>query len=69
MTDVSRQTESFSLEAQIEERLAGRRGKVRHGGTLCSNCYANPPHGKDKYCLGCRRAYRRAHPRRKKTEP
>lgn len=51
--DVSHVTLCSNIAAQIEQKAAGRRKRVRHGGTLCSSCYAEPPRQGQRYCLSC----------------
>lgn len=56
---VSRETESLVLnvQAQLEERAAGKRKNIHHGGTLCCGCHQVPPVRNGKYCKPCRNAY------------
>ena len=44
------------IEMQILLKRAGRRKLVRHGGTLCSRCYAEPPMAGQRYGLRCHAA-------------
>lgn len=49
-----------NIAAQIEQKRAGRRKLVRHGGTLCSKCLEVPPTKGQKYCPACHAAYEKA---------
>jgi hypothetical protein len=57
---VPRETESFQqrMAVQIAQRKAGMRGKVQHGGTLCSSCLEKPPVKGQRYCAECRNDYK-----------
>jgi hypothetical protein len=45
---------------QIALKRAGRRKLVRHGGTLCSGCYAEPPAPGQRYGKRCHAAREKA---------
>lgn len=68
--DVAREARCLpeTLRIQIEQRRTGKRGNVRHGGTLCSRCLRNPPASPDRYCAPCRAAYRSAHGKAERRE-
>lgn len=48
------------VEMQIALKRAGRRKLVRHGGTLCSGCYGEPPMAGQRYGLRCHAERERA---------
>lgn len=54
---VSHETNCFreAIEHQVALKLAGRRKLVRHGGTLCSGCYQEPPLPGQRYGARCHR--------------
>ncbi len=61
--DVSQETilSRRNVSTQVERRLEGLRKTVRHGGTLCSKCYKNPPRKPGQgYCIDCHNAWNRA---------
>lgn len=66
MNDVSQQTVSDKIAAQVEMRRAGRRKRVHHGGALCSKCLARPPIANNRYCRECHNAAALASYHRKK---
>lgn len=51
--NVSQPTLGINIAAQIEQKFAGRRQRVMHGGQLCSKCYSAPPAKSQKYCGKC----------------
>ncbi len=67
---VSRKTHCFSsnIEQQIAAKARGDRKIVRHGGTLCSGCYAEPPLPGQRYGAECHRRAVRASAQRKQDE-
>jgi hypothetical protein len=70
-TDVSRPTivSGRNIDAQVERRLQGLRKTVRHGGTLCSNCYKKPPRKPGQgYCTDCHNAWNRAKSKAEREE-
>jgi hypothetical protein len=68
--DVARETRCLTnnIEQQIEQRRAGKRKKVRHGGLLCCGCLSAPPAAPDRYCHDCRAARSRADRRAARAE-
>ena len=68
--DVSRASDCFirNIEQQIAAKQRGDRKLVRHGGTLCSGCYAEPPLPGQRYGAECHRIAVRASARRKQEE-
>jgi hypothetical protein len=50
----------LNIAAQIEERRAGRRKFIHHGGTLCSKCLERPPTSGQRYCNPCHAEANRA---------
>jgi predicted amidophosphoribosyltransferase len=58
MSAVSRETRSLpsNIAMQVEQRLAGKRKHVRHGGLLCSGCLNKAPLTSGRYCRECRNA-------------
>lgn len=72
MSGVSRGTEfstADKIAAQIEQRRLGKRGNVRHGGSLCSRCLEKPPATPSQaYCAECRNRDRRQWRARRKAE-
>ena len=52
--NVSRVTDCSTVQLQIAAKYSGWRKIVRHKGTLCSRCYANPPRAANqRYCKAC----------------
>src|SRR3954471_3478614 len=66
MDNVSQQTLSDKIAAQVEMRRAGRRKRVHHGGALCSKCLVQQPISGNRYCRECHNAASRASYQRKK---
>lgn len=61
--------QTWNVAAQIEQKQAGRRKNIRHGGTLCSKCLVNPPSAKNqRYCKPCHNEAVKASYRRKQDE-
>ena len=57
---VSRKSDCFThdIKLQLEAKARGDRKIIRHGGTLCCKCHAEPPiSAKSRYCKKCRSKY------------
>lgn len=57
---------TLDVAAQIEQKRAGRRKLVRHGGRLCSKCLERPPAASCGYCNPCHAAHMRQYRARSK---
>lgn len=57
-----------NIAKQVEQKRAGRRKHVRHGGTLCSKCLEAPPAPRQRYCVPCHNAAQSASYHRRKGE-
>lgn len=44
---------TVNIAAQIEQKKAGHRKLIRHGGALCSRCLERPPAHRQRYCNPC----------------
>lgn len=67
--NVSQQTviSNFNLLAQILQKRAGRRKRVKHGGALCSSCYEVPPRPGQGYCADCHSKHENARQKAKRN--
>lgn len=67
---VSRETRCLpsNIALQVEQKLAGKRKHVRHGGALCSGCLQNPPLPTGRYCRKCRNAHSKDAKKREREE-
>lgn len=59
-SDLHRVIPPEQVAAQIEQRRAGRRKLVFHGGTLCSHCLDNAPRPGQRTCSKCHAENERA---------